>query len=449
MNEEVTIDIKELGRRIIKKWKGLVIAGVIGAFAMSAVGYGISYNKYMDGQPVSESELETYKANLTQKEQEKVVQAYETYEVCKKQYQSDLEYNQNSILMKLGTDNANTVELQYYIDNGYKSVYPVIEQTNNAADIIAEYSLYLTSDDVVEKIKEKTGIDIANWYLKELINVEALENTQTMKISICADSEELVNGMADVIEQEVENYESQLQSKYGDFQALSSDRHESSTLDETVFELQQTKITAIATLESQMSTIGANLTAEQNVYYSALIKNDEQVDEEFKGEIISKKYMAIGCGLGIIVLAGWIVIKYLMQKQIRNYTDIQDLYQIYTFDVINEKKIESMGSVVQQIVACATANGIHKIGLIGTDTSEKSQKVLQKLEKELKNKQLEIVSGLGVENISIVLQKIGNAGHVIMIETKNGSFYTDIEKEIAICEKCNIDILGNVLVDSI
>ena len=101
MNEEIAIDIKELGRRIIKKWKGLVIAGVIGAFAMSAVGYGISYNKYMDGQPVSESELEKYKSNLTQKEQEKVVQAYETYGVCKKQYQSDLEYNEKSILMKI------------------------------------------------------------------------------------------------------------------------------------------------------------------------------------------------------------------------------------------------------------------------------------------------------------------------------------------------------------
>ena len=75
--------------------------------------------------------------------------------------------------------------------------------------------------------------------------------------------------------------------------------------------------------------------------------------------------------------------------------------------------------------------------------------MLQKLEKELRNKQLEVVSGLGAENISIALQKIGNEGHVIMIETKNGSFYTDIEKEIALCEKCNMDILGNVLVDSI
>ncbi len=449
MNEEIAIDIKELGRRIIEKWKGLVIAGVIGAFAMSAVGYGISYNNYMDGQPVSETELEKYKSNLTQKEQEKVVQAYETYKVCKKQYQSDLEYNQNSILMKLGTDNATTVELQYYIDNGYKSVYPVIEQTNNAADIIAEYSLYLTSDEVIGKIKDKTGKEIENRYLKELITVEALEDTQTMKISICADSEELANGMADIIEQEVENYEGQLQSKYGEFQLLSSNRDESSTLDETVFELQQTKITAIATLETQMSTIGANLTEEQNIYFSALIKNDEQENEEFKAEIISKKYIALGCVLGIFILAGYIVIKYLMQKQIRNCTDIQELYQIYTFDVINKTNVKDIDNTVQQILACAVANGIHKIGLIGTDDSEKSKKVLEMLQKALQNKKLEISSGLGIKNISIVLQNVGATGQVIMIERKNGSLYSDIEKEIAMCKKCNIDILGNILVDEI
>lgn len=448
MNEEIAIDIKELSRRILKKWKGLVIAGLVGAVVMSVVGYGISYNKYMDGQPVSESELEKDKSNLTQKEQEKVTQAYESYKVYKKQYQADLEYNQNSLLMKIGTDNATTVELQYYIDNGYKSVYPVIEQTNNAADIIAAYSLYLTSDDVIEKIKEKTGEDIEDRYLKELIAIEALPDTQTMKISICADAEELANQIADVLEQETESYSSQLQAKYGQFEVSGANRIQNSILDESVYELQQTKIASVSTLRTQMEAIGNDFTENQKTYYEALVKNDETSDEKFEGKIISKRYIILGFALGFIVFIAYVVFRYLMQKEIRNRSDLQDLYHIYTFGVTNNKDgYESTEKIAKQIVACATTNGIHKIGLIGTDDTENTENFLKTLEKRLKNEKIESLCGVGIENISYVLQNVGSAGYVVLVERKDGSLFEDVEKEISMCEKCNIRILGNIIID--
>ena len=301
---------------------------------------------------------------------------------------------------------------------------------------------------MIEKIKEKTGEDIEDRYLKELITIEALPDTQTMKISICADAEELANQIADVLEQETENYCSQLQSKYGQFEVSGANRIQNSILDESVFELQQTKIASVSTLRTQMDAIGNDFTENQKTYYEALVKNDETSDEKFEGKIISKRYIILGFVLGFIVFIAYVVLRYLMQKAIRNRSDLQDLYHIYTFGVTNNKDgYEGIEKIAKQIVACATTNGIHKIGLIGTDDTENTEKFLKTLEKRLKNEKIESLCGVGIENISYVLQNVGSAGYVVLVERKDGSLFEDVEKEISMCEKCNIQILGNIIID--
>ena len=281
MKDEIIIDAKEICHRILKKWKLLLLAAIAGAFLVSAVGYAYSYRNYKKEQPVDEATLESYKAELSEKELETAEQAYDTYEVYKNQYQSELEYSKNSILMKLGTDNIATVELQYYVDNHYKSVYPVIEQTNNVLDIIEAYNLRLTSGDVMNAIKQNTGAEIEERYLRELINVEVVENAQTMKITICTDSKEFTDGIADVIEQEVEAYTTEIQEQYGEFDLVGANRCESTDINDAVFERQQKEITSVSTLRTQLDAVGNNLNDAQQVYYNALINNDESTKENF------------------------------------------------------------------------------------------------------------------------------------------------------------------------
>ena len=152
--------------------------------------------------------------------------------------------------------------------------------------------------------------------------------------------------------------------------------------------------------------------------------------------------------LGFIVFIAYVVLRYLMQKAISNRSDLQDLYHIYTFGVTNNKDgYEGIEKIAKQIVACATTNGIHKIGLIGTDDTENTEKFLKTLEKRLKNEKIESLCGVGIENISYVLQNVGSAGYVVLVERKDGSLFEDVEKEISMCEKCNIQILGNIIID--
>lgn len=448
MKDEIIIDVKEVAHRILKKWKVMIFAAIIGAFLVCAKGYVDSYRNYEKKQPVDEATLEEYKANLSEKELETVEQAYDTYEVYQKQYESELEYNKNSLLMKLGEDNAATVKIQYYIDNHYESVYPVIEQTNNATDIIEAYSLRLTSSDVMNKIKESTGTDVEERYLRELINIEPVENTQTMKITICTNSKELTNNIADVIEQEVTSYTQDIQKQYGNFDVVAANRSETTGIDSTIFELQQKEITSITTLRTQIDAVGNDLNEAQNVYYNALINNAESKKEEFEVQIINKKNIVIGCALGIILVISFIFIKYILQTRLRNKNDLRDIYHSYNFGVVKNAENQKLDNIVGQIVTFSIRGGMKKIGLLGTDNSEDTQEIFSQVASKVKNEKIEVYCACGLEKISRILKDYPDIKQVVIIEKKNGSTYEKIEQEMKICEKCHVEILGNIIIDS-
>lgn len=446
MKDEMIIDVKEVCHRIFKRWKLLILAAVIGAVLMSAIGYASAYKDYKSKQPVDETTLEAYRSKLSEKELEAAEQAFDTYEIYKKQYQSAIEYSKNSILMKLGTDNVATVEMQYYIDNHYKSVYPIIEQTNNVTDIIEAYSLQLSSGDVMDQIKETTGTDMESRYLRELISVEPVEDSQTMKITISTDSKELTDGIADVIEQEIVSFTQMIQEQYGKFDIIGANRCESAGIDDSVFELQQKEITSITTLKTQIDEVGNDLNDEQKAYYSALVNNTGAIKEEFQGQIINKKNIITGCGMGIVIVICYIVLRYMLQKELRNPYDLRDIYHSYTVGVVKnfEKDVEF---AVEQIKALAVRGETAKIGLISTEVSTETQNVIEILATRIKDDDLEISTACGIRQIPNMLKEFGEAGQVILIEKKDKSTYGNVEREIEICDKFDIKIMGNIIID--
>lgn len=446
MKDEMIIDVKEMCRRIIKKWKLLLVMALVGGLLANFAGYMISYGSYKKEQPVSEEKLEKYKSKLSEKELEVAEQTYDMYEIYKKQYESELEYNKNSVLMKIGTDNVATVELQYYIDNHYQSVYPVIDQINNVTDIIEAYSLHLTGADVMEKIKESTGTEIAERYLRELINVEPVADTQTMKITICTDSKKLTDGIADAIQQEVDSYTQNIQTQYGNFDIIGEIRSETSDIDAAIFALQQQNITSITTLRTQIDTVGNDLDDAQETYYNALINNSESSKEKFREEIVNKKYTLVGCVIGIFLAVFVVFLRYILQKELRNRNDLKDIYDCYTLGII-EKSEQDIDAIVDQIIAFAVSNGTYSVGLVGSDDTKETQEIFNRIASKIKENNLKIYVACGVKKIPKLLKELGQEGQVVLVEEKDKSTYKNIECEMEMCKKCDVKIVGNIIID--
>ena len=143
----------------------------------------------------------------------------------------------------------------------------------------------------------------------------------------------------------------------------------------------------------------------------------------------------------------YIFFKYILQKQLRNQSDLRDIYQSYTFGIVKNNSSEIFDNSVEQILAFITREGKSSIGLIGTDTSSETQKVFEEMALKLKNEKVEVSCACGIDEISKMLKECKNINHVVLIEKKNVSTYEDIEREVEMCEKCHVQIIGNIVID--
>ena len=148
--EEMTISVKDLLLRILLKWRMILVWMLIGAVVLDGVGYVRSARAVKLAQeaiktPEDDEEqmllaVSQAEEKLSTREVSEVQTAVGTYLSYQKEYQDTLAYNTNSIKMQLDPNKVPTMMLQYYIDNHYQAVYPVIEARDTTSDIFCFFS---------------------------------------------------------------------------------------------------------------------------------------------------------------------------------------------------------------------------------------------------------------------------------------------------------------------
>ena len=146
--EETTIDLMDLLRRCLEKWKFILLWMLIGAVLVNCAGAAKSVLERKNAQTQLQQEekddetallsaLKEAKDKLTDREADDVETAFSLYKEYQAAYEKELAYYQNSIRMKLDPAGVSTVRLSYLIDNHYEAVYPVMEYKDTTNDIIS------------------------------------------------------------------------------------------------------------------------------------------------------------------------------------------------------------------------------------------------------------------------------------------------------------------------
>lgn len=444
MNREIVVDLKEIKERIRKGKKLTLILIIICAIVLDVVSILVDYKNYKKTQPYSEEKLNEYKEALLPLEQQDVEQIFDSYKIYKKQYEALVEYADKSILMKLNTDNIVTVDMNYYVDNHYETVYPIINKLNNTSDIIKAYSSKLLSDETLNKIKETVQLDIDNIYLKELISISGGENdSQTMNIQISADSEELADKIADIIDQSISEYGNDIKETLGEFEIKNTSRVVSASLGQNIITLQQQQINSVNNVKSELENLQTGLSSDELPYYNALVENIKYEKTDFELQIINKKFIILGILLGIICSLGISIFSYCWQNTLRNDGDLTDLYNIYTLGVINKKNNYAIDDIMTELKIFLDKKKIENIILIGSCSEEKLNLIAQKINNYLKEEDRKFDIQCGIRNCSAI-----DTEHqgLILIEEKNIAKYSDIEKRLELCKKCEFMVLGGIVV---
>ena len=163
--DDMEIDLVDLLFYLLKKWRSLIVTVMIGAILGAGL-YVVKNQQQQAEQAAQEAELlkndedeafDEKDYNISKDTKVNMDIAYQYRQLYNKQ----LEYNQKSIIMQLDPNEVYAGVLEYYIS------------AENNTELISElYQSILNDDDVLEELKDASGLKCETPYIKELISSE-------------------------------------------------------------------------------------------------------------------------------------------------------------------------------------------------------------------------------------------------------------------------------------
>ena len=174
-DDEITVDLKDWFRRVLKKWYLLLLAVIIGA----AIAAGIDYARTdaSEAEPVSASVQETSASTANNTEvttfadlqQHANLQTYSEYVALAENYR---DYLENSVLMNVDATSVAQTSETYLISTDSEKDYAVFYQ--------------VTPDkEMLKKASEATGIDESR--ISELISISSPVRADAVQVSTGSD----------------------------------------------------------------------------------------------------------------------------------------------------------------------------------------------------------------------------------------------------------------------
>ncbi len=470
----VEIDLIDLFLYILKRWKVLILAGLIGGLLLGAYG---GYKSYNPGtQPFDNSaELEKLSAGLTDIEKAEVQSAADIYVSYKGLYDDRLAYGENSLLLKLDPQQVYTGTTTYFISDYFDDKGKYVVENDNAGNIVAMYRAELTDDTTISFIKNVTGYNVDNTYIREIYSVFG-DGVSLLKINVKADSQNTCEAILGVLEGRLEEVKGHVADKM-DHNIEKVGTVWSKGYDGSIVDTQRVQNEALVNMQTAITKIPTSLTTDQQSYYKELIKSaylPEQSEADasanagnsinIKGII---KKAIIGIIAGVFLYACYLCCIYVFDQVLRTPDMLEracgsELLGVIGsaerkrrgidgwLDKLSDKKdgvrdgADTYGLIAAAVSAGMDKKGVSKLFVTGSVSTEQAETVKSKIASLLPGK--DVKAGASVLADPEAVKALSSSEAVLIVEQTGLSKYADICKEADICKNYGIDILGTVAV---
>ena len=470
--DEQEIDLLDLCRQILKKWKLIIAFALIGLVIGSVVGY-VKSAKVVEvetGETVVDpvavtSNINSLKEKLSDREIIEVEMAVNSYNYYQKLYSNKEKYINSSIRMQLDADKVPTMVASYVISNYYKVSYPEISEVNDINNIVAVYYKALYDEKVIAKVADALGDDVAENYVKELYGV-GLEANSILNITVVARNEEECKKVLDVLMQELDAQIPAVTDLYEhDIEYLNT--YFSVNVNTGILSEQQTQVDALKNLQNLMLTVGNSLTADQKALYTKLIDGDttdetEVIEAETQSaepEVVETKktvvrsfdikYAMLGLFAGAFIVILFICLKYVLSQTIKTKEDISELFKVSVLGIMKDGEDGELGMITAGIGLGAHKTELKKLYAISTVGDATVAAITNKVVDAVKQNysQLNVECGKSVLTDPSSLAKLAESDSIIMVEKLRTSKYEDIAKELELAKSYGVKVLGCVVVE--
>lgn len=485
--DDVEIDLIDLMFYLLKRWRGLIIAIVLGL----VLGLGIYLVK--DHQQKAElaaqtavvesadetEEFDESKYDISDDVEANMELAYQYRQLYRKQ----LEYNQKSIIMQLDPNAVYTGELKYYLSAGY-----------DTGLVSVLYQSILSDKDLLTELQEASGLDCEVPYIKELIdsgvskendadiNINNLVSDITNSVAsvtknafvsykVVSTSEKSCEKMIQVIREKVQELDAQCQETYAGYSAVEVADAVRKVTDNSYLNQQKSNIDQLNNYLTNVQKLENALTDEEKEYYSRkylareyVAENEEEINPvaATTTEPVSRvKWIFIGIILGIFVWGILECCRYLFDGSVKTSAEAQRLTHLpvigcYQNGISGKRGIDLVIARLQSKVI-GRGDSLAYIGslinamdqgncLISSQSAfAETRQIAEKIREYCSEMQMGEYSSGSVNSLNIAR----NAGKEIIVVSTGKTRRSDLERELEVCSMQNIKISGLIVVENL
>lgn len=385
--QDIEIDLIDLCKVIIKKWRSILLLMVIFAAALGVMSYFrpdvVDKSKDVKVTVVTRGELDALRDKLEEKKAEEVLLAVDSFLIDKEKYEELLEQQHDSIRLKINAEKRPVMVSSYMISDYIEDTHAYLSEVTSADNIISLYSSALKSAPVIQEIRDATGYDVNELYIKELYSIGKV-GLSLMNITVTAPSKDECEAIMDVLEKNVtslktsisainqhslekvsENYYEQLDTELRDekksaeqsiinYQRAFLNVPVTYTEDqieyyETLVDLAEGRLTlgseeakkvAMEKARKEMELAAEKQAQEsdyENLGINDIVSSQKNATKTLKKHV-SLKFVVIGALAGAFFACLWYAVVYVISGILRIETDLSDVYKLSIYGRIKTQR---------------------------------------------------------------------------------------------------------------
>ncbi len=449
--EDREIDLIDLLFYVLKEWRKLILAIVVGAI----LGAGLFF--------VKNKKEDTVDINT----QAKMDIAYENRQMYNKQ----LEYNNNSIIMKLDPNGYYSAVLKYYVS-----------ADKNTGVISELYKNIVSDEEVLNSLKEASGFDCDTTYISEIIdsyvswdndlfninNEGESDNVQKhafVEYGVVSNSQESCEKMLEVLSTKVLELKKEYQKTYGSYEATEVSSVVNKTVNSNYISTQKDNLKKLDDYFTTMETAENALSDDEKILY--VEKYSDSADYEDIKEMLledvkqssGKKYFAIGIVLMVFLWAVYYAMKYILDSSIKTASELQSTYHLPIIGRVRvdentakgfDKKISdwkhktsAKADTVDYIAQVIKNLGYEKLALCGSIENAEVSNLMNNVSKTCK----QVKIGNFISKSAESLDYAKEAGKELLVVQVGKNNRKEIERELESCRLQNIDVVGVIAIE--
>lgn len=458
-------------------WRSIIVVMLIGGVLFGSFSY-IRSVKNIENQKQAESVLsmDAIQAMLTPEELENVKIAVANQRL----YDEYMKYQESSVLMNIDATDVPTAEIIFGIES---------DAAEESMNIVDAYKSLILSTESYQFLAEKCGVSAD---LSELISIKSYADNSEVRDSLYITTIDNIFSVQIVYSDEencVELAEAMTEfvlNKQTEFKALLG-RHEVNVLNNSmgtlsridILEKQKACLDRLVALQSTCEKQQTEIEGNALLYFNNLMFPDtqENMSERTSEEVlaatpgISIKYVVLGMLLFALIEAFVLFVLYILNNKLKATDEIQNIYNIPQLGYVEYEKKRRFGGFIDALIlklqasdkryfsqdkAISLATTAVKVAVkkadanmvcfVGCNLHDDSLEFCNCVKIALEQ------DGISVHILDNVLydaesmETLADMSHVVLVETVGVTLYREIEQELELMARQNINVLGGIVV---